>query len=81
EANMRAMVGYPRRTYDGRIVYVRAETRRPGEPANPELPWLGAAADGVEFHLVPGDHLSMHRPPHVARLAAILERHLGGGRR
>ena len=41
--------------------------------------WRALATDGVEMHKVPGDHYTLLARPAVARVAAILEEHLGRG--
>ncbi|MCP4698347.1 MAG: non-ribosomal peptide synthetase [Gammaproteobacteria bacterium] len=58
--NMLAMLKYTPRVYPGRLVFFRAETRRPSDPPRPELPWIELAGGGIEIHIVPGDHISMN---------------------
>jgi hypothetical protein len=67
-----AMAAYEPPPYPGRLVYFRATLRGAIEPTHPERPWLEVAGGGVDFEVLPGGHLSMHRPPHVERLAARL---------
>ncbi len=71
-ANTAAMFAYAPEPFAGRVVFFRAAERRPGEPAHPERPWLELACGGAEFHVVPGDHESLLRPPGVDRIAARL---------
>ncbi len=78
EANLKARAGYRERTFDGELVFCRAEVRRPGEPDHPEDSWL-PLAKGVERIDVPGDHESMLQPPNVDRLAEILARRMEPG--
>jgi thioesterase domain-containing protein len=59
------------------MIYFRAQTRRPGDPPRPELPWIELMQGGTEVHVVPGDHNTMHEPPHVRTLAERLRRSLG----
>ena len=76
EANIAAMFAYELPPYRGRALFFRALERRPQDPPRPELPWIERVSGGVEIHLVPGNHATMHDPPHVAELAARLERSL-----
>jgi thioesterase domain-containing protein len=71
-AGTQAMFAYRPPPFAGRLVYFRATLRGAGEPTHPERPWLDVAAGGVDFEVLPGGHLSVHRPPHVERLAARL---------
>ncbi|MCP4702674.1 MAG: acyltransferase domain-containing protein, partial [Gammaproteobacteria bacterium] len=79
-ANLLAMFNYTPHRYPGpgRVVFFRAETRRPSDPPRPELPWIELAGDGMEIYIVPGDHISMNSPPHIQaiteRLQNIIER-------
>jgi thioesterase domain-containing protein/acyl carrier protein len=75
--HMRAMAEYRPAGYPGRIVFFRARERRPRyDPPHPELPWLDLAGEGVEVHVLPGDHLSVNFEPNVGALARRLRRHL-----
>ncbi|HEU4728934.1 MAG TPA: beta-ketoacyl synthase N-terminal-like domain-containing protein [Kofleriaceae bacterium] len=73
--NERAMRGYQPRALDGRVVYFRARERRRRDPHRPELGWARHVAD-MTVEIVPGDHVTMHEPPHVAELARRLDAHL-----
>jgi thioesterase domain-containing protein len=75
--NVDALYAYAPRPHPGAMLYFRAETRRPGDPLRPELPWIELMRGGTEVHLVPGDHMTMHEPPHVHTLAERLRRSLG----
>jgi thioesterase domain-containing protein len=68
-ANTAAMFAYAPGPYAGRLLFFRAATRRPGEPRHPERAWLDLAAGGVDFHVVPGDHETLLRPPGVDLIA------------
>jgi thioesterase domain-containing protein/acyl carrier protein len=76
------MFDYQPRPYPGSIFFFRAQNRGGVAFTNPEQPWIELAAQGVEVHVVPGDHTTMHHPPHVdvlaGRLRAALDR--AGGR-
>ncbi|HVG06172.1 MAG TPA: amino acid adenylation domain-containing protein [Thermoanaerobaculia bacterium] len=76
-SNVEALYAYAPRPHPGPLVYFRAESRRPGDPPRPELPWIELMRGGTEVHLVPGDHMTMHEPPHVHALAERLRRCLG----
>ncbi|HWM91854.1 MAG TPA: amino acid adenylation domain-containing protein [Thermoanaerobaculia bacterium] len=76
-ANVDALYTYAPRPHPGSMVYFRAESRRPGDPPRPELPWIELMSGGTEVHVVPGDHMTMHEPPHVRTLAERLRRCLG----
>jgi thioesterase domain-containing protein len=71
-ANARAERSYVPRPYDGRIhlfwcseLPVRAYQDR-------RLSWSDVALDGLETHVIPGNHMSMVEEPHVHVLAAKL---------
>ncbi len=68
----RAMFAYRPRPYDGRMAYFRAARRRAIDPPHPELPWIELGAGGVEVHVVPGDHITMHQGAHVEDLGRRL---------
>ncbi|HET9229165.1 MAG TPA: amino acid adenylation domain-containing protein [Thermoanaerobaculia bacterium] len=76
-ANVEALYAYAPRPQSGAMVYFRAESRRPGDPPRPELPWIELMKEGTEVHVVPGDHMTMHEPPHVHAMAERLRRCLG----
>jgi thioesterase domain-containing protein/malonyl CoA-acyl carrier protein transacylase/acyl carrier protein len=76
-SNVEALYAYAPRPHPGSMVYFRAESRRPGDPPRPELPWIELMRGGTEVHVVPGDHMTMHEPPHVHALAERLRRCLG----
>jgi amino acid adenylation domain-containing protein len=74
--NVDALYDYVPRPYPGRLLYFRAEQRRAVDPPRPEIPWIELARGGVEILLVPGDHQTMHEPPHVQAVAERLKRSL-----
>jgi pyochelin synthetase len=71
-ANMRALMNYRARPYEGRIDLLQA--REPMVPARfePYREWQRIGA-WVELHYVPGNHLTMMRSPHVETTARALE--------
>lgn len=70
--NVDAHWKYEPNHYSGRIVFFRAETRRDGhDPKYPERPWM-ERSDGMDFYVVPGDHITMNYNPNVAAIGRIL---------
>ncbi|MCT7982348.1 acyltransferase domain-containing protein [Laspinema sp. A4] len=67
--NVRAMRRYQLQPYPGRIVFFRASDRDEISPRDPERAWLELAAEGVEIHEVPGNHITMNFSPHVQAIA------------
>jgi thioesterase domain-containing protein/acyl carrier protein len=78
EANVEALYGYRPRPYPGPVVLYRAAERRNQDSARPELAWIEHAAGGLDFVVVPGNHATMHEPPHVQAMADDLRRRLEG---
>jgi thioesterase domain-containing protein/acyl carrier protein len=76
-ANIEALFSYQPEPWDGRATFFRAGEKRPGEPPRPERPWIELARGGIEIHVVPGNHTTMHEPPNVETLARHLERSMG----
>jgi thioesterase domain-containing protein len=72
KANVAALFDYTPRPWPGRMLFFRAEARRPGDPLRPELPWIELARGGIEIRLVPGDHESMHAQANVRQMAERL---------
>lgn len=71
KASLRAMQSYRPQPYAGRVTLFRAGDR-PVDEAGPTLGWEGLPAGGVELRVVPGDHYTFVRQPHVATLAEQL---------
>ncbi len=70
--------------YPGRIALFRAREPRLPEIAelverDPTYGWQAYTPWPVEIHPVPGDHLSMMKPPHVRELARLLRNVLSHG--
>jgi thioesterase domain-containing protein/acyl carrier protein len=83
QANHHAAVGYQPGIYGGKVVMLRASERlgddSPGLTAGPaEYGWGPYCAQPVIVLPVPGNHLTMVRPPHVETLAGVLGRVLAG---
>jgi amino acid adenylation domain-containing protein len=77
-AHFAALFAYQPRPYPGKLVFLRATERQRWDAAYPEREWIELAAGGVEVHLVPGNHVSMHHPPHLTALARTLRASLEG---
>ncbi len=72
QENASAMFAYAPRPYSGRLVFFHARERDAINPRHPELAWIPLAIEGVEVHVVPGNHVTMLAEPHVAELARKL---------
>jgi thioesterase domain-containing protein len=70
-ANVRAMLSYEPQLYPGRITFFRASEQI--ADVDPAHAWRNLAADGVEVHVVPGDHYTMLREPSVQVMAEGLK--------
>jgi thioesterase domain-containing protein/acyl carrier protein len=66
------MFDYRPRPYPGSLLFFRAKDRGTIGFSHPEQAWIDLAENGAEVHVVPGDHTSMHRPPHLEILAGRL---------
>jgi phthiocerol/phenolphthiocerol synthesis type-I polyketide synthase E len=75
-ANVDILYDYRPEPWAGELCFFRAAERRPGDPPRPELPWIELARGGTEVAIAPGDHLTMHHPPHVEAVASRLRRAL-----
>jgi hypothetical protein len=59
--------------WPGRIVFFAAELSGHRGFLDRRLHWSKAAAQGLELHLVPGDHNMMVQEPHIRQFAATLK--------
>ncbi len=71
-ANGRAMTEYRPEPYDGELLHVRAATTAERMERPQESGW-SALAGHVTVEIAPGDHMSIHFPPHAEGLARRLE--------
>jgi thioesterase domain-containing protein/acyl carrier protein len=71
--NIRAMLCYEPHRYPGRITLFRASEQITDNCIDPAMEWRNLAADGVEVHVVPGDHYTMLREPAVQVMAEWLK--------
>ena len=77
--NAKSLLTYKPEPYKDSFIYFRAAERREGQVKFPEIPWTEVSDDGIEIHVVPGDHYSIFAPPHVDVLAQKLNVLLNGG--
>ena len=76
KGHVQAMRNYIPTAYSGKIIFFRADERDAFNPPNPELGWVNLAAGGLQIHEVPGNHITMHFPPHVQAIAEQLKAYL-----
>ncbi len=70
-ANSQATLGYVPQVYPKRITLFKTSVQlRIAD--DPSMGWGKLASEGVEIHLIPGNHLTMLRKPHVQVLAEQL---------
>jgi thioesterase domain-containing protein len=67
-SNMRAVLNYRPKPYDGRITLFQAREAIVKERFEPAREW-SRLCDDVELHFVPGNHLTLIQEPHVHELA------------
>jgi thioesterase domain-containing protein/acyl carrier protein len=72
KADFRATRNYVLRRYPGRITFFKAHDELGNTSLDPSLGWRKWATEGVEVHIVPGNHATMVYPPHVEALAEIM---------
>jgi len=65
---------YRPQPYSGRLALFRVRALPLTALNRPDLGWGPYAADGLQIHLVPGDHMTILKEPHVAELAAEIRR-------
>ncbi len=80
-ANVRKLQGYQPRTFGGALLYFRSADSLDGAGGDLTRGWRAWARGIVEVQLVPGDHYSMLREPHVRPLAGHLSALLQSGSR
>jgi amino acid adenylation domain-containing protein len=72
KSDLRATQDYELRLYPGRVTLFKASEALAGTSPDPTLGWSEWASDGVEVHLVPGNHANLVYEPHVKILAEKL---------
>ncbi len=87
QRNFQAERSFHPGVYAGRIDLFRAQDALRGFEAgwnsnlyrDPQFGWQQLSSEPVAVHSIPGDHVSILRPPHIATLAATMRQHLEGG--
>jgi amino acid adenylation domain-containing protein len=74
-ADFTLLAGYRPPPVAGQVVLVRAAEEDP----EPMAAWHEVVTSGLRVVVVPGDHMTVMREPHVIRLAEILNEVLDGG--
>ena len=72
QENATAMFAYAPQPYAQRLVFFLARERDAINPTHPELAWIPLGTEGVEVHVVSGNHVTMLMEPHVNALAQRL---------
>lgn len=74
KTNAQALLRYVPQTYPGRITLFKASDRTTNDdPREWALGWDRLAAEGVDVHVVPGNHFNIAFEPHVETLAERLK--------
>ncbi|MGD1215918.1 MAG: alpha/beta fold hydrolase, partial [Terriglobales bacterium] len=71
-SDLRATQNYALHLYPGRITFFKASETLEGASADQTLGWNDWAGDGVEVHVVPGNHANLMYEPNVEVLAEKL---------
>ena len=72
QAHSRAKRRYIPKNYPGPITFFLS-TERPADSTGRKLAWRDLTTEGLDIHVVPGDHSSMLANPHVRVLAQELK--------
>ena len=73
QTNLQAMFTYQPQAYTGKIHFYLAQERDEFNAQTPAQAWIPLAHGGIEIHTVPGNHITMNTPPHVAHLAKRIQ--------
>jgi amino acid adenylation domain-containing protein len=73
EANTRAIMAYKPNPYAGKLVQFMCSDGAYRSYEDRRLAWSTLATEGLEVHVVPGDHLTMVEEPNVRTLAQELQ--------
>lgn len=74
-----AATRYAPSSYPGKLVLLRADDRTrlaAGDVIDPFLGWRHVARGGLDVHGVPGNHISLLKPPHIERVAELVRGYL-----
>nr|VFJ76926.1 MAG: amino acid adenylation domain-containing protein [Candidatus Kentron sp. FW] len=72
-ANSQALRTYRPAPWEGKLVFLSARERLDPAMGPPHSAWIPLAAGGMEHHVIPGNHFTMHQRPQVREIARILE--------
>lgn len=72
-ANSQATLSYVPKTYPNRITLFRTNVQASRADHDSTMGWSELTVEGVEVHIVPGNHLTMLRKPNVQALAEQLK--------
>ncbi len=76
KANNQAMNDYIPKTYQGKLLFFRAQERDTYLPTNPERNWIDLAVEGMDIYDISGNHTSMNFSPNVEATAKVLRTYL-----
>ena len=74
QANSKATLDYVPQVYQGRITLLKSKTNVKNSDEDLTMGWSQLTSEKVDLHLVPGNHLSMLKKPHVQVLGEQLRR-------
>jgi thioesterase domain-containing protein len=75
-ANGQAMFEYRPETYGGGLVHYRAAATAERLESPQESGWRALCRGEVDVEVIPGDHMSIHFPPHAEDLAGSLDQRM-----
>ncbi|OKH51748.1 non-ribosomal peptide synthetase [Calothrix sp. HK-06] len=73
QANTQAVLNYVPKVYPNRITLFRTNVQSQGAVQNLNLGWDALTSEGVDTHIIPGNHLNMLKAPNVETLAQQLK--------
>ncbi|MBW4600745.1 MAG: amino acid adenylation domain-containing protein [Calothrix sp. FI2-JRJ7] len=73
QANTQAVLNYVPKVYPNRITLFRTNVQFQGAVQNLNLGWDALTSEGVDTHIIPGNHLNMLKAPNVETLAQQLK--------
>ncbi|HVE81894.1 MAG TPA: thioesterase domain-containing protein [Myxococcales bacterium] len=72
-SNLRALLGYEPRRYEGRAALLQASEEHPAHPRPATLGWEDFIAQGIEYHPVGGTHFTLTASRYVPALAGVIQ--------
>jgi amino acid adenylation domain-containing protein len=73
QANTQAVLNYVPQVYQNRITLLRTNPQSKGAVQNLNLGWDALTSEGVDTHIIPGNHLNMLKAPNIETLAQQLK--------